>query len=170
MKKQLMACVMTSLIAMPALAEQTATEPLTGHRIGLGYSQSSIDGLELGAGLKLEYGYDINDVFGVSVSYEKYKDSYSDLINLRTMRFGTDIGYAFRVDDGQNTLKPYFALGLNMYEEELLGISYSNSSLYYGIGLRSHLGEHFYLTSEVTWSDLGYDDSQYVGITFGYKF
>ncbi|MGL6261128.1 outer membrane beta-barrel protein [Vibrio sp. WXL103] len=168
MKNKFFAFAIAGAVSGASYAQQA--EQLMGHRVGLGYSQLSTKGDKASSGLKLDYGYDVRDIVGITASYEKHTYFFFGLIDVSSVRFGTDIGYAFHSDSSSNTLKPYFAIGLNLYEEEILGKSSSNTSPYYGVGLRSYMGEHFYLASELTMTDLGSNDAQNVSITCGYKF
>ncbi|SEF85162.1 porin family protein [Vibrio hangzhouensis] len=179
MKKLVLA---VAISAMSASA--FANTEFTGHRVGLGasgleFSESGYN-WDLGTGLKLEYGYDFNHIFGLNVSYAWNQDDVSlpDYIGnvdyrARTFKIDSDIGYAFELEN--LWLKPYGAIGLAYVNDEVETqnngtFSGSESTLFLGLGVRAQLNMGLY-------ADLRYDmpsfsgvDADYLSFTLGYRF
>ncbi len=73
-----------------------ANSDFQGHRVGAGISSltmsDSSDSLKFDTGFKLEYGYDINDIFGVNASYSmNSKNAYIVDYDFNTFKVDTDI-------------------------------------------------------------------------------
>ncbi|WP_234497224.1 porin family protein [Vibrio maritimus] len=172
MKKVILAVAISSL-SFGAIANSH----YTGHRVGAGLSgltlsESGFD-LKMDTGFKLEYGYDINNIFGVNTSYAmNSKGAYGVDYDFNTFKIDTDIGYTF--DLGELWLKPYGAIGLAYGNEKISdrsgSLSASDSSLFLGMGVRAQSKMGVY-------ADLRYDMSSYDGFdadslsfTVGYRF
>ncbi|GAM62523.1 hypothetical protein JCM19232_1680 [Vibrio ishigakensis] len=72
MKKTAALIASLSLLSIPAIAQDEVAEPKAqGHRIGLGFASTEEPDLEVsfGKGLKLEYGYEFNNIVGINLSY-----------------------------------------------------------------------------------------------------
>lgn len=169
--------LLPALISSVVLSAGAVASENSGHRIGLGFSKTDINGPGLdgswGDGIKLEYGYDINRVFGINVSFSKHKDSglgYS--VDGTTFKMDTDIGYKFDLEGF--AVKPYLALGFASLEEDIKFVGMegvdSSSTIFSGLGVRGDIGQHFYTDLRL---DLPmFDDYEYdqVSLTFGYRF
>lgn len=172
MKKTLIIAAISS-VSFGAIANTD----FQGHRVGAGISgltlsESGYD-LKLDSGFKLEYGYDINHIFGVNASYSmNSKSGYGVDYDYNTFKVDTDIGYVF--DLGQLWLKPYGALGIAFANEKLSdhkeSLSASDTNLLIGFGVRAQSQMGVY-------ADLRYDMSSYdvldtdsLSFTVGYRF
>ncbi|MDN2482779.1 porin family protein [Vibrio agarivorans] len=169
MKALIPAILGTVLISSHALAN-----PMEGHRIGLGFSSTEADSSDWGNGIKLEYGYEFNHIFGLNVSYAQNNDSeYGLKLDGSTFKVDSDIGYKFDLDGF--SIKPYAAVGLARNSEELTYqgekvMSYNDTSLFFGIGARADIGRHFYTDMRFdlpTFDSVDYDQFSW---TFGYRF
>ncbi|USD40567.1 porin family protein [Vibrio sp. SCSIO 43135] len=164
MKAALTALIATSLLSATTLANSFESQ----HRVGLGYTKTSVDFLEASAsgdwgnGLKLEYGYEVNRIVGLNVSYGKNKDSATDGVNTfkldgSTFKLDTDIGYKFILDSFN--VKPYAAIGIARYNEEVsieqIGYKWNENSLILGFGVRGEIGRHIY--SDIRFDYAGFD-------------
>ncbi|MCK6262531.1 porin family protein [Vibrio sp. ZSDE26] len=176
MKITLTPLLVASLISAPVLANT-----LEGHRVGLGFSKTQTEDVFLNYdydanGLKLEYGYDFNNIVGLNVSYNKNNGDYGYIAeyDATTFKIDADIGYAFHLTDF--IIKPYGVIGFASYKEEdsFFQGDWKDSSLFLGMGARAYFGKHFY-------SDLRFDfinlkeagDDMFIdqfSITVGYKF
>ena len=178
----------TTVIALSTATAAIANTDYSGHRIGLGFTASEIDHLnsdysnsDLGNGLKIEYGYDINRIVGVNISIDTSKDdeSYYGLSydsKVSTFKIDSDIGYAFLLDGF--SIKPYGAIGVARVEEKLtlkepgdsITLKDKENSLLLGTGVRANFD--FGLYSDLRFNFImmdDYDIDQF-SITFGYKF
>ncbi|MFH0262723.1 porin family protein [Vibrio barjaei] len=156
-----------------------ANADFSGHRVGIGasnlkfaYSGASWD---IGTGVKVEYGYDFNQIFGINASYTWNQNTFDEHLDYkaRTLKVDTDIGYAF--DVGQAWVKPYGVVGLAFVSDEAnttdLGkLTGNDTSVYLGVGVRAQLDMGLY-------ADLRYDlptfdvlEADYLSFTVGYKF
>ncbi|GAL29797.1 hypothetical protein JCM19239_7057 [Vibrio variabilis] len=137
MKKLALAGLIAASVSTPVLAEKA-------NRVGLMFTQVEADisvyGLELthaAQGWGLEYGRQLNRVFGINLSYDntRFVDGY-DISNLK---LGTDIGYEFQANE-TTVLKPYVEVGVN-YASEFMGDNdiYRDFNHYCGIGLRAEM-------------------------------
>ncbi|MDK9736207.1 outer membrane beta-barrel protein [Vibrio sp. D404a] len=175
----------TAFFSTASFAVQDA---FSGHRIGAGFSSAQIDyvytdghSADLGSGLKLEYGYDLNRIFGFNVSMDYVTDDYK-LLNydyeskVTTIKLDSDIGYTFDLD-GFN-LKPYGAIGLaRIIDKQTVSdsqgsytISRNDTSILMGAGVRANFDFGLYSDLRFNFMMLDDYDIDQLSITFGYKF
>ncbi|MGY3570563.1 porin family protein [Vibrio paucivorans] len=184
MKAALTTLFATSLLSTAVFANNFESQ----HRVGLGYTKTSIDFVDVGLsgdwgnGFKLEYGYEFNHIVGLNISYGKNKDSASDAygsvkLDGSTLKLDTDIGYKFMLD-GFN-IKPYAAIGVARYTEDVrvdnLGYKWNDAGLFLGFGVRGEIGQHIY--SDIRFDYAGFDgdlwgnaDFDQFSWTIGYRF
>ncbi|MDK9759266.1 outer membrane beta-barrel protein [Vibrio sp. D173a] len=175
----------TALFSTASFAVQDA---FSGHRIGAGFSSAQIDYVytdgysgDLGSGLKLEYGYDLNRIFGFNVSMDYVTDDYKVLnydyeSKVTTIKLDSDIGYTFDLD-GFN-LKPYGAIGLaRIIDKQTVSdsqgsytISRNDTSVLMGTGVRANFDFGLYSDLRFNFMMLDNYDIDQLLITFGYKF
>ncbi|GLR74137.1 porin family protein [Aliivibrio sifiae] len=173
-----------SLLAISLLSSPTVfANSFEGHRVGLGFTATEVEDVWSGEdysanGMTFEYGYDINRIVGVNVSYNKGSGDVSFIdIDTSTFKIDTDIGYTFQLTDF--TIKPYGAIGFSKYKEEFsivdnkLG-SWSDSTIFVGVGTRAVFNNHFYTDLRVDFMNLE-DEGEDVFVdqfsfTVGYKF
>ncbi|RTZ15277.1 porin family protein [Vibrio aquaticus] len=175
-----------SLLSTTALANTFESQ----HRVGLGFSSTDMTDdffgssytSDWGNGIKLEYGYEFNQIVGLNVSYAKNKDSVSlqgasAELDGTTFQIDADIGYKFMLDGF--AIKPYGVIGLARYNEEIstnfMGTdSWNDTSFVLGAGVRADIGQHFYsdIRIDLTSYDDGFDTMDYdqFSFTVGYKF
>ncbi|GEA50482.1 hypothetical protein VIN01S_12860 [Vibrio inusitatus NBRC 102082] len=181
MKKLLVTIATLALTATPVFAETSTQEPeANGHRIGIGFSSTkdvTYDSVKLGTGVKLEYGYEFNNIVGINLSYAGYSDSASEYgltldVDGSTIKIDTDLGYTFHFE--QWALKPYAAIGIVRHNEEwrLLGEkeSMDDTKLFFGIGARATIKEHYYADARLEGFATDYADYGQFSMTFGYRF
>lgn len=172
MKKVILAVAISSL-SFGAIANSD----YTGHRVGAGLSGVTLSDhgfdLKMDTGFKLEYGYDINNIFGVNTSYAMNSKSALGVdYDFNAFKVDTDIGYTF--DLGDLWLKPYGAVGLVFGNDKVSdnrdSISASETSLFLGMGLRaqSKMGVYADLRYDINSYDLVDVDS--LSFTVGYRF
>ncbi|MEF1227635.1 porin family protein [Vibrio fortis] len=174
-----------TLISTSTFAAQDA---FSGHRVGAGFSSAQIDyvysgypNADLGSGIKLEYGYDLNRIFGfnASMDYITDDDSFSSIkyeSKVTTVKLDSDIGYTFDLD-GFN-LKPYGAIGLaRIIDKQTISdsqdsytISRKDTSILMGAGVRAHFDFGLYSDLRFNFMMLDDYDIDQLSITFGYKF
>jgi len=168
-----------------------ATEPTvlvddySGHRIGGGFSSTKLVdggyGMDWGKGLKVEYGYDFNQIVGVNVSYAKNKDDASSggesfELDGSMFQVDADIGYAFRLDGFD--IKPYGVIGLARANEELTfngpndsySISFKDTSVVMGFGGRLNLEFGLYADLRFDLMNIDGIDTDQTSFTIGYTF
>ncbi|GLS90973.1 hypothetical protein GCM10007916_20400 [Psychromonas marina] len=167
------------------LAEQIVSERSNyqGHRIGLGISSGTIgdidgaESIDIGNGIKIEYGYDLNRIFGFNASLDKNKDDMNLYgsryeYDLSSFKVDTDIGYAFFFDNF--TVKPYGAIGLAHIKEKntINDLSYtaSENALLLGMGVRATFDFGMYVDLRTNYMILEYIDLDQLSLTVGYKF
>ncbi|MGF1696858.1 porin family protein [Vibrio kyushuensis] len=175
MKIALTPLLIASFISAPVLANT-----LEGHRVGLGFNKTDVED-SIGVfsdeyssnGLKLEYGYDFNNIVGMNVSVGKGSgDFHGTDFDASTFKMDADIGYAFDLTDF--TVKPYGAIGYASHKEEHLGGDWKDSNIFLGFGARAYIGNHFY--SDLRFDFINLKDgsvNSYVdqlSFTVGYKF
>ncbi|NOH30639.1 porin family protein [Vibrio mediterranei] len=180
--------VMRKLVLATAIAAIStgafANTDFSGHRVGIGASSlefsDSLGSWNLGTGVKVEYGYDFNQIFGINVSYawnqdDVYVPFYDETLDYkaRTLKIDTDIGYAF--DLGQGWIKPYGVVGLAFLGDEINTSNYgkitgNDSSVYLGAGVRGQLDMGLYADLRVDLPMYGDLDADYLSFTVGYKF
>ena len=137
--------VLSILLSGMLSATFACADQFTGLRMGAGLSQTSITAEEddyqlwkddYGEGIKLEAGYDFNQMLGVAISYETNRERI-DGIRLRgeSFKLSLDLGGAFPVQD--SFIKPYAKLGLLYYSEQFSsGGEFDDDNLFIGIGIR----------------------------------
>ncbi|MDD1795330.1 porin family protein, partial [Enterovibrio sp. ZSDZ42] len=167
-----------------------AANDFSGHRVGIGFTTTDIENtqgerVDWGSGFKLEYGYDINRIFGVNLSYSNTSDSVQYYFNSQrfgadlstnTFKFDADIGYTFQQNNF--SIKPYGAVGFANYKDTLdihfgdsnsSSRSYKESAPYFGIGVRGALTQGLYADLRLDYlMDDAYTDQ--FSLTVGYKF
>ncbi|WP_192890010.1 porin family protein [Vibrio bathopelagicus] len=175
---------MVALISITAASSAYAQKDYSGHRIGFGIVSSEVDHLDsdfsrsdLGSGLKLEYGYDINRIFGINISSDTSKDDnnfegFEYETKVSTIKVDSDIGYAFFLN--KFDIKPYGAIGLARVEEKITvhsgSIKSNSTSLLLGTGVRANF--NFGLYSDLRFNFIMMDDYDIdqLSLTVGYKF
>ncbi|MGR5061888.1 porin family protein [Photobacterium sp. DNB22_13_2] len=180
MKKTLLAVAFAAFFTAPSFATEQYSDDFSGHRIGIGWSQFDFENFDYGSGLKLEYGYDLNKFVGFSATVAfndgKESDWYNSVVwDGTSLKFGADLGKAFAVESG--FIKPYFALGLMSYSEDgkicsgssCIRTSGSETSLYYGVGVRGEMNS-IYLDANIHFAELDGFDTDQLSFTVGYKF
>lgn len=181
----------TSILALSTLFPFAhANEEYKGHRIGAGFSYTAVyldtaitdDWYDYGSGFKVEYGYDINRIVGINLSYETNKDSLSignigSSVDGSTFKINTDIGYAFLLNGW--AIKPYGSIGLVRYQEKgmlrcgancSINTEYSDNALSLGGGVRAHLDSGLYADFRNDFFITDNDDTGQLSLTFGYRF
>ena len=173
--------LLSALFSTTAFSESISENDFPGLRVGVGYSNTSIDlvsddtsGSASGKGFKVEVGYDINRVIGFDASYEMVNDSLGNISNDAevdgsTIKVGAEIGYAFY--SKQAFLKPYINVGAVSFSDE----DYDEQTVYGGVGLRFEY-HNFYTDISVDGYYLDTDDGDdyykfiQSAFTVGYKF
>ncbi|GAD80428.1 porin family protein [Vibrio ezurae] len=152
------------------------------HRIGVGYNSTNTSEWltksdKWGDGLRLEYGYELNNILGINLSYSQNKDTFvvgeqtSDLDGYN-IKLDTDIGYKVHINGF--AIKPYGILGLARQSEtraiNKTDYRFNEISFVTGAGLRADLNSHLY--SDFRFDFSRYNDSEYYTIswTLGYQF
>ena len=178
----------TTIIALSTATAAYANTDYSGHRIGMGFVSSEVDHLDsnytksdLGNGLKFEYGYDINRIFGVNVAMDTSKDDesyhgYGYDSKVSTFKIDSDIGYAFLLD-GFN-IKPYGAIGIARVEEKLtlkepgdsISLKNKETSLLLGTGVRANFDFGLYTDLRFNFIMMDDYDIDQLSLTVGYKF
>lgn len=177
MNKLVLCGVLSALVSTSAFSEE-----FVGSRVGVGYSQTDIEAsfeglstpsIDFGSGFKLEYGYDLNQIVGLNVSYEQNADTLDiegDKVDLdgSTSKLSTDLGYAFPIESA--FLKPYVKLGYQFYSEDT---GFDDNSYFYGLGLRFHYSNFYADVSLDKFEQTQFTvDIEYTqtAFTIGYKF
>lgn len=172
----------SAFLSLPALADEAVRSAVeaNGHRVGIGFSTThdvTDEDLKLGTGVKLEYGYEFNDILGINVSYAGYSDSESSYglsldVDGSTVKLDTDIGYTFHFNNF--TLKPYGAIGVVRHTEEwtFLGQKekYDDTTVFIGVGARATIKDHYYTDIRFEGFATDYSDYSQFSMTFGYRF
>ncbi|GEM78301.1 porin family protein [Vibrio superstes] len=168
-------CLVPTFVSAEEVTEQAQAK---GHRIGVGFSKTTdvtFDDVDLGTGIKLEYGYEFNNIVGINVSYAGFSDdAYSGAIKVdgSTFKVDTDLGYTFHFE--QFSIKPYGAIGLVRLDEEwtLFGSkdSYDETTVFVGIGARATILNHYYTDMRFEGFATDYSDYAQFSMTFGYRF
>ncbi|PSW10010.1 hypothetical protein C9J01_19300 [Photobacterium rosenbergii] len=174
MKKVILASVITSTLFAANAAAQ-------GPRIGIGMSTTGAESITAEKGLKIEGGYDINDIFAVVASYETssfdqsnsygtYKDDFT------TLKFGMEFGYTFHSEEGI-AVKPFVTTGFHYsdvdWEYDRHSGSFGDENFYYGAGVRAS-GENVYV--QLSKDKLHFNVGGYnvvpgqLALTVGFKF
>ncbi|MGR5063272.1 outer membrane beta-barrel protein [Photobacterium sp. DNB22_13_2] len=191
MKKLLATAALTLLTTAPMVASANqhhthhhyhhgGPNAYQGPRVGLGISYLSDRYIDTDTGFKLEGGYDFNRIVGFNLSYEESGyDYYRGSVDYSTVKFGTDLGYAFPLSQSVS-LKPYVSLGFHRTTEDdrwcsskhCYSTNYSDTNTYYGIGMRL-TADMFYInvSNEVLKMDVGnyrYEPDQ-IAVTVGLK-
>ncbi|WP_261873806.1 porin family protein [Vibrio rarus] len=172
----------TALLSFSAFAEQSMEikPEAKGHRVGIGFSTTqdiTHDNNKLGTGVKLEYGYEFNNIVGINLSYAQFSDSESmEGITLKvdgsTFKLDTDIGYTFHFE--QFSIKPYGVIGVVHLKEEwdLFGLKqdFDDTTIFLGIGARATIKQHYYADMRIEGFATDYADYGQFSMTFGYRF
>ncbi|GAD88433.1 MULTISPECIES: porin family protein [Vibrio] len=173
----------TTVIAFSLLStavQANMSEP--AHRVGVGYNSTNTSEWltksdKWGDGIRLEYGYELNEILGINLSYSQNKDTFllaehtTDLDGYN-IKIDTDIGYKIHMNGF--AIKPYGILGLARQSETRTLNStkyrFNEISFVTGAGLRADLNQHLY--SDFRFDFSRYDDNEYytVSWTLGYLF
>ncbi|MGF1764798.1 porin family protein [Aliivibrio kagoshimensis] len=190
MKKNILPLVISIFSISSPFSFALADDDYQGHRIGAGFSTTAVyldtlftnDWYDYGSGFKVEYGYDINRIFGINLSYETNKDAVS-ISNLSssmdgtTFKINSDIGYAFLLNGW--AIKPYGSVGLVSYKEEgrvscgsncSINSKYSDNTLSLGAGVRAHLDSGLYADFRNDFFVTDNEDIAQLSLTLGYRF
>ena len=195
MKKIILCSVVGVLLSNPVFSDD-----FSGSRLGIGYSSSQFVSndtsedpsfsLGMGGGVKLEYGYDFNNIVGIDISYEKNDFSTStgdpdedDSFDGDTLKLGADLGYAFSLKEIDGYWKPYIKLGYYSFDQKFTldgdSGSKNKNALYYGLGFRF---EYNHVYADISFDTLNvnlYTDADgeksndqitQTAFTIGYKF
>ncbi|PMH44794.1 hypothetical protein BCU68_11625 [Vibrio sp. 10N.286.49.B3] len=156
------------------------------HRIGIGYSNTenpdwlSNSDSGWGDGVRLEYGYDFNHVFGINLSYSTNKsnrriENTESKIDGYNFKIDTDIGQKFDLDG--YAIKPYGILGLaRQSEKNVYSInsdtrheSFKDMSFILGVGVRADIGNHIYSDFRLDFSNYENTDYSTISWSIGYR-
>lgn len=149
----------------------------SGHRVGGGYSNTDLildnRALDWGDGIKLEYGYDINQIVGINASYQNNNGSKHGIdLDGSTLKVDSDIGYTFQFEEW--SVKPYGAVGLARVNEKASYDGYSDSfkeiSLMGGMGVRANLDMGLYTDLRYDFFNVDHQDQDQLSLTVGYRF
>jgi len=178
MKKIILCAILATFLSSTAFADA-----FSGARFGGGFAKSDNDSTDVGYGFKLEVGYDLNYMTGVSLSYESNEKKISSNRNYdgSNLKLGADIGYVWILQgttDKGVFVKPYLKAGLKQYkydiETETSGTtylySYSGISPYYGLGARFQFENIYADLSLDTTTFVSDVDNDQIALTFGIKF
>ncbi|GEA60430.1 porin family protein [Vibrio comitans] len=179
MKKITALIASLSFLSIPAFAEEDNNEPKAqGHRVGVGFSKTTdvtFDDVDLGKGVKLEYGYEFNNIVGVNFSYAGFSDDVFGgalKVDGSTFKLDTDLGYTFHFDNF--AIKPYGAIGVVRLSEEWTVFgqkdSFDETTIFVGVGARATLFEHYYTDVRFEGFASDYSDYSQFSMTFGYRF
>ncbi|MBW3697907.1 porin family protein [Vibrio sp. T187] len=177
-----------TVIAVTAATNVLAQPHFQGHRVGVGVSTgyqehylSSYPSSDIGSGLKLEYGYDINRIVGFNLSFDKNTDEIKSNnnkyeSNLSTLKVDADIGYTFKFQE--LSLKPYGAIGLAHIKDKWTvsssggssSISATDTSILSGVGLRANFNFGLYTDLRFNFMMIDDYDLNQTSLTVGYKF
>ncbi|WP_394250553.1 porin family protein [Vibrio profundi] len=177
-----------TVITITAATTALAQPHYQGHRVGVGVSTgyqehylSSYPSSDIGSGLKLEYGYDINRIVGFNLSFEKNADEITLNNNkyetdLSALKVDADIGYTFKLQE--LSLKPYGAIGFAHIKDKLTvtssggssSISATDTSILSGIGLRANFDFGLYTDLRFNYMMIDDYDLNQTSLTVGYKF
>lgn len=175
--KILLASLFTLALTPSVSASIFEDNEFSGHRIGGGYSNTELvfdnRGADWGDGIKLEYGYDINQIFGINASYQNNNGSkYGVDLDGSTLKIDSDIGYTFKFEEW--SVKPYGAVGLARVNEKLSYDSISDSfkeiSLMGGMGVRANLNMGLYTDLRYDFFNIDNQDQDQLSLTVGYRF
>ncbi|NKF49233.1 porin family protein [Shewanella sp. WXL01] len=151
-------------------------------RVGLGYSSTSTSEWltksdKWGDGIRLEYGYELNEIFGINLSYSKNSDTifsndYTTDIDGYNIKLDSDIGYKFYVNGV--ALKPYGSIGVARQSETISSnntdYSFNEMGFVAGAGLRVDINEHLYSDFRFDLSHYNNNDYDTISWTVGYQF
>lgn len=179
MKKTAALIASLSLLSIPTIAQDEIAEPKAqGHRIGIGFSSTTDvtgDDIDVGKGVKLEYGYEFNNIVGINLSYAGFgEDVFGGALKVEgsTFKLDTDLGYTFHFDNF--AIKPYGAIGVVRLSEEWTVLSekesFDETTIFVGIGARGTLFEHYYTDVRFEGFATDYSDYAQFSMTFGYRF
>ncbi|GEK14240.1 porin family protein [Aliivibrio fischeri] len=175
--KILLASLFTLALTPSVSASIFEDNEFSGHRIGGGYSNTELvfdnRGADWGDGIKLEYGYDINQIFGINASYQNNNGSkYGVDLDGSTLKIDSDIGYTFKFEEW--SVKPYGAVGLARVNEKLSYDGHSDTfkeiSLMGGMGVRANLNMGLYTDLRYDFFNVDNQDQDQLSLTVGYRF
>ena len=175
--KFLLASLFTLALTPSVSASIFDDNEFSGHRVGGGYSNTDMifnnHSLDYGDGIKLEYGYDINQIFGLNASYQNNNDSkYGVDLNSSALKVDSDIGYTFQLEGW--SIKPYGAVGLaRVNAKESFGsdnYSYKEMSLMGGMGARANFDMGLYTDLRYDFFNVDNQDVDQLSLTVGYRF
>ncbi len=187
MKNQLKLVAVLSACFVPAIfscaAYAKSHEDFSGHRVGIGSSATilSDSSVDYGSGIKFEYGYDINRIVGINVSYEKNSDtvsgySYSVDLDGSMFKVTSDIGYAFNFNKW--SLKPYGVVGIAKYSEDgviqsganSVNTTFDETNPVIGVGVRATFDFGLYVDLRSEYIPVTDMELSQGAVTIGYKF
>ncbi|MDD9174450.1 porin family protein [Aliivibrio finisterrensis] len=175
--KFLLASLFTLALTPSVSASIFDDNEFSGHRVGGGYSNTDMifnnHSLDYGDGIKLEYGYDINQIFGLNASYQNNNGSkYGVDLNSSALKVDSDIGYTFQLEGW--SIKPYGAVGLaRVNAKESFGsdnYSYKEMSLMGGMGARANFDMGLYTDLRYDFFNVDNQDVDQLSLTVGYRF
>lgn len=163
-----------NLLASVIMVSSTAVFADDGFRFGLGVSgiASGSGDYESNTNIKVEAGYDFNQVVGLHTSYEKLDGEYASAnFDGGAFKVGLDLGYKFQLSIFD--LKPYAKVGANFLDvssDDFSDLIDDGASPYYGVGVRGSIALFYVdLAAEVVdngWGDTDGTGSLTVGLVF----
>lgn len=163
-----------NLLAAVVMISSTAVYADDGFRIGIGVSGIAADSgdYETNTSIKVEAGYDFNQIVGLHASYEKLDGEYAlNNFDGGAFKVGLDIGYKIQLSIFD--LKPYAKIGVNFIDissGDLSNLIDDGASPYYGVGVRGSIAL-FYVDLSAELVDTGWGDSESTGsLTIGMVF
>ncbi len=152
------------------------------HRVGIGYSSTSTSDWfaksdKWGDGIRLEYGYEFNEIFGINLSYAQNNDNffngeYNVDLDGYNVKLDTDIGYKFYMNGF--AIKPYGILGLARQSEKIssthLNHNFNELSFVAGAGVRADINQHIYSDFRFDFARYEGNDYDTISWTVGYRF
>ena len=176
--KFLLASLFTLALTPSVSASIFEDNEFSGHRVGGGYSNTDLifdnHSFDYGDGIKLEYGYDINQIVGINASYQNNNESkFGTDLNGSTFKIDSDIGYTFQLEGW--SVKPYGAVGLARTHEKWSysdgdSDSYKDVSLMGGMGARANFDMGLYTDLRYDFFNVDNQDVDQLSLTVGYRF
>ena len=163
------------ILAVIAVIFSTSALADDGFRFGLGVSGIASDSgdYESDTTVKVEAGYDFNQIVGLHTSYEQVDGNNIGLnFDGGSFKVGLDVGYKIQL--GIIDLKPYAKAGINFTSFSIDNgfDTYTNneSTAYYGVGARGSF-MMFYMDIAAESTDTVWGDKDSTGsVTFGLIF